>query len=129
MASYLHEEIIEKIKNSPPIGKKKRVKCGNYDTLINIGWMFGESTSRCVEKSVIIYVRYFDKDEARTSFYGIVGLDGDGSANNIVKCTKSLWRKDDLNPEKRVGSLPIMRPLSQVFRLILKIINFIYCKC
>ena len=62
--------------------------------------MLDESISRCVAKSVVIYVGYFDKDEARTSFYGIVDLDGDGSANNIVKCIKSLRRKDGLNPEK-----------------------------
>ncbi|CAF0838331.1 unnamed protein product [Rotaria sordida] len=83
IASYLHEEILEKIKNSP-----------------SIGWMLDESTSRTVEKSLIIYVRYLENDEAKTSFYGILALDGDGSADNIVKCIESLWRADDLNPEK-----------------------------
>lgn len=62
--------------------------------------MLDESTSRTVEKSLIIYVRYFDDGEARTTFYGIIGLDGDGTANNIVNSIKSLWEKDALNPEK-----------------------------
>ena len=62
--------------------------------------MLDESTSRTVEKSVIIYVRYFENNEAKTSFYGILGLDGDGSADNIANSIKSLWEKDGLNPEK-----------------------------
>ena len=62
--------------------------------------MLDESTSRSVEKSLIVYVRYFENGEAKTSFYGILGLDGDGSAINIVNCIESLWRADDLNPEK-----------------------------
>ncbi|CAF3493434.1 unnamed protein product [Rotaria socialis] len=57
VASYLHEEIIEKVRQSP-----------------SIAWMLDESTSRSVEKSVIVYVRYFDEDEAKTSFYGIIGV-------------------------------------------------------
>ncbi|CAF2551925.1 unnamed protein product [Rotaria sp. Silwood2] len=65
-----------------------------------LGWMLDESTSRTVEKSLIIYVRYFENGESKTSFYGVLGLDGDGSASNIVNCIKSLWRKDDLNPGK-----------------------------
>ncbi|CAF4458620.1 unnamed protein product [Rotaria socialis] len=67
VASYLHEEIIEKVRQSP-----------------SIAWMLDESTSRSVEKSVIVYVRYFDEDEAKTSFYGIIGLDGDGVNNGVV---------------------------------------------
>jgi hypothetical protein len=62
--------------------------------------MLDESTSRTVEKSLIIYVRYFDQGEAKTRFYGIIGLNGDGTANNIVNSMKSLWEKDDINPEK-----------------------------
>jgi hypothetical protein len=44
--------------------------------------MLDESTSRTVEKSLIIYVRYFEGGEARTTFYGILGLDGDGTASS-----------------------------------------------
>jgi hypothetical protein len=62
--------------------------------------MLDESTSRTVEKSLIIYVRYFEDVEAKTTFYGILGLDGDGTANNIVNSIKELWKKDDLNPDK-----------------------------
>ncbi len=61
--------------------------------------MLDESTSRTVEKSLIVYVRYFENNESKTSFYGILGLDGDGSADNIVNSIKSLWKKDDLNPK------------------------------
>ena len=64
--------------------------------------MLDESTSRTVEKSVIVYVRYFENNESKTSFYGILGLDGDGSADNIANSIKSLWRKDDLNPKKNM---------------------------
>ncbi|CAF3532023.1 unnamed protein product [Rotaria socialis] len=73
VASYLHEEIIEKVRQSPSIGKEK-IKSNNYDVLIYLAWMLDESTSRSVEKSVIVYVRYFDEDEAKTSFYGIIGV-------------------------------------------------------
>lgn len=62
--------------------------------------MLDESTSRTVEKSIIIYVRYFDDRESKTSFYGIMNLNGDGTASNIVDSIKCLWNKDDLNPEK-----------------------------
>ena len=40
------------------------------------------------------------KMKLETRFHGIVDLDGDGSASNIVKCMKYLWRKDGLNPEE-----------------------------
>ncbi|CAF1376387.1 unnamed protein product [Adineta ricciae] len=83
VASYLHQEIVEKINDSP-----------------SIGWMLDESTSRTVEKSLIIYVRYFEQGEAKTRFYGIIGLSGDGTALNIVNSMKTFWQKDDVNPEK-----------------------------
>ncbi|CAF4346814.1 unnamed protein product [Rotaria sp. Silwood2] len=65
-----------------------------------LGWMIDESTSRNVEKSPIIYVRYFENWESKTNFYEVLGLDGDDSIVNIVNCIKSLWQKDDINPEK-----------------------------
>ena len=64
--------------------------------------MLDESTSRSVEKSLIVYIRYFESGEAKTAFYGILGLNGDGTANNIVNSMKQLWQKDDLNPEKNL---------------------------
>jgi hypothetical protein len=79
---------------------KKTLRFKNIDILDYLGWMLDESTSRSVEKSLIIYVRYFEGGEAKTTFYGILGLDGDGTANNIVNSIKELWEKDDLNPEK-----------------------------
>ena len=57
-----------------------------------------ESTSRTVEKSCIIYVRYIEHDEPKTSYYGLLDLHGDGTAKNIVKCLNELWSKDDLYP-------------------------------
>jgi len=66
----------------------------------SLGWMLDESTSRSVQKSLIIYVRFFEDNEAKTKFYGILELNGDGSAQNIVEFIKSVWQKDDLNPEK-----------------------------
>ncbi len=72
----------------------------NIDILHCLGWMLDESTSRTVEKSLIIYVRCFEDVEVKTTFYGILGLDGDGTANNIVNSIKELWEKDDLNPDK-----------------------------
>ena len=44
-----------------------------------------ETTSRSAEKSCIIYVRYMENFESKTSYYGLLELDGDGTANNIVK--------------------------------------------
>ena len=99
VASYLHEEILEKVKQSPSIGNKNS-NIKNNTFLVYLGWMLDESTSRTIEKSVIIYVRFFEKRESNTSFYGIMGLDGDGSANSIVSSIKSLGRRDDLNPER-----------------------------
>lgn len=72
----------------------------NINVLDCSGWMLDESTSRTTEKSLIVYVRYFDDGKAETRFYGILGLDGDGTAENIANSIKTLWEKDDLNPDK-----------------------------
>jgi hypothetical protein len=60
--------------------------------------MMDESTSRSVEKSCIIYVRYIENFEPKTSYYALVELDGDGSAPNIVKSLAYLWEQDGINP-------------------------------
>ena len=100
VSAYLHDELVGKIKQSSSIGKKK-LKISKYLLSFgSLGWMLDESTSRSVHKSLIIYVRFFENNEARTKFYGILELNGDGSAHNIVESIKSLWQKDDLNPEK-----------------------------
>lgn len=57
-----------------------------------------ETTSRSVEKSCIVYVRYLENFEPKTSYYGLIGLDGDGSAQNIVKSLVRLWEQDGINP-------------------------------
>ena len=59
-----------------------------------------ESTSRATEKNCIVYVRYLDNYEHRTKFYGLINMEGDGSAESIVKKIKELWDKDGLNPSK-----------------------------
>ena len=59
--------------------------------------MLDETTSRSVEKSCIVYVRYIDNFEPKTSYYGLIGLDGDGTAQNIVKSLVHLWEQDDIN--------------------------------
>lgn len=55
-----------------------------------------ESTSRSVEKNCIAYVRYLDEFEPPTGFYKILNLEGDGSANNIVRGITALWNTDAL---------------------------------
>lgn len=55
-----------------------------------------ETTSRTTEKSCIVYVRYLDNFEPRTSFYGLIDLNGDRSAPNIVKSLVRLWEQDDI---------------------------------
>ena len=57
-----------------------------------------ETTSRSIEKSCIVYVRYLENFEPKTSYYGLIGLDGDGSAQNIVNSLTRLWEQDDINP-------------------------------
>jgi hypothetical protein len=57
-----------------------------------------ESTSRTVEKSCIVYVRYLENNQSRTSFYSLLDMGGDGSAENIVERISNIWQKDDLNP-------------------------------
>ena len=59
-----------------------------------------ESTSRSTEKNCIVYVRYLDNYEPRTEFYGLMNMEGDGSAENIVKKIKELWDKNGLIPSK-----------------------------
>jgi len=59
-----------------------------------------ESTSRTTEKNCIVYVRYLDNYEPRTAFYGLINMEGDGSADNIVRKITALWEKDDLIPSK-----------------------------
>ncbi|CAF4511470.1 unnamed protein product, partial [Rotaria socialis] len=80
IASCLHEELVEKIKASPVAA-----------------WMLDESTSRCTEKTCIIYVRYIENNEAKTSYYGLLDLQGDGTAKSIVNTLLILWRKDNIN--------------------------------
>jgi hypothetical protein len=36
--------------------------------------------------------------EAKTSFYGLLDLEGDGNASNIVQKLSYLWKNDDLSP-------------------------------
>ncbi|CAF1341874.1 unnamed protein product, partial [Rotaria sordida] len=81
VAYDVHEELIEKVKNSPAIA-----------------WMMDESTSRTVEKSCIVYVRYLENYHPKTSYYALLDMEGDGTARNIVETISDVWRKDDLNP-------------------------------
>ena len=60
--------------------------------------MMDESTSRTVEKSCIVYVRYFDSYQPKTSYYGLLDMESDGTAANIVETISDVWQKDDLNP-------------------------------
>jgi hypothetical protein len=99
IASYLHEELIEKVKASPVCGMSMLKYLFNRDIcFVLLGWMMDESTSRSTEKSCIVYVRYVEDTEAKTSYYGLLDLQGDGTAKNIVRNLTSLWTKDDLNP-------------------------------
>ncbi|CAF0828501.1 unnamed protein product [Rotaria sordida] len=81
IAAVLHQDLIEKIKNST-----------------SLRWMLDESTSRTTEKSCIIDVHYVENYEAKTAYYGVINLDGDGSAGNIIKALTSMWEKDGLHP-------------------------------
>ncbi|CAF2948053.1 unnamed protein product [Rotaria sp. Silwood2] len=81
IATVLHQELVEKMKNSTALG-----------------WMLDESTSRTNEKSCIIYARYIENYEPKTAYYGLLNLDGDGSAGNIIKALTSMWEKDGLHP-------------------------------
>ncbi|CAF4996534.1 unnamed protein product, partial [Rotaria sp. Silwood1] len=83
IANFLHEELVEKIQLSPVLG-----------------WMMDETTTRTIEKSCIVFVRYVDNFEPKTAYFGLMNLEGDGTAANIVKSISSLWRKDDINPLK-----------------------------
>ena len=65
-----------------------------------LGWLMDESTSRTCEKSCIIYARYVDNYEQRTDFYGLMNMDGDGSAQNIVDKLSALWIEDGINVKK-----------------------------
>ena len=58
-----------------------------------------ESTSRTTQKSLIVYVRYLDNFDSKTSYYCLLDLDGDGTAQNIVDSISYMWKKDDVNPE------------------------------
>ncbi|CAF3920865.1 unnamed protein product [Adineta steineri] len=55
----LHKELVSKAKASPVCG-----------------WMMDESTSRSNAKSSIVYVRYVEDNEARTSYYGLIDFQG-----------------------------------------------------
>ena len=62
-----------------------------------VGWMLDETTSRTVEKSCIVFVRYVDNFEPKTAHYSLINLEGDATAGNIVKSISSIWKKDDIN--------------------------------
>jgi len=65
-----------------------------------LGWMMDETTSRTNEKSCIVYVRYVENYESKTAYYGLLNLDGNGTAINIMKTLTDMWDKDDLHPTK-----------------------------
>ncbi|CAF5131206.1 unnamed protein product, partial [Rotaria sp. Silwood1] len=62
------------------------------------GCMMDESTLRSTGKICIVYVRYIEDNEPKTSYYGLLDLYGDDTAKNIVKSLNCLWTKDDLKP-------------------------------
>ena len=57
-----------------------------------------ESTSRTVEKSCIVYVRYLQNYQPKTSYYCLMDMEGDGSAASIVGKISDVWLNDCLNP-------------------------------
>ena len=59
--------------------------------------MINETTTRTVEKICIVFVRYVDNFEPKTAYFGLMDLEGDGTAANIVKSIASLWKRDDIN--------------------------------
>ncbi|CAF2059013.1 unnamed protein product [Rotaria magnacalcarata] len=83
IASVLHQDLLQKLIKSPVLG-----------------FMMDESISRSIEKNCIVYVRYLEDFEPRTSFYGIVNMEGNGSADNIVKRINKLWERDGLKKSK-----------------------------
>ena len=60
--------------------------------------MMDESTSRSNAKSCIVYTLYFENYKPKTSFYYLLNLDGDGTANSIVNALATMWDKDGLFP-------------------------------
>ena len=68
------------------------------NTVVLLGWMLDESTFRSTNKMCIVYVRYIDGDEPKTAYYGLLDLQDDATANNIVKNLNYLWDIDDLQP-------------------------------
>ena len=60
--------------------------------------MLDESTFKSTNKMCIVYVRYIDDDEPKTSYYGLLDLQGDAIAGNIVTNLNYLWDTDDLQP-------------------------------
>ena len=50
------------------------------------------------QKSCIVYIRYFDSYQPKTSYYGSLDMEGDGTAANRVETISDVWQKDDLNP-------------------------------
>ncbi|CAF2095919.1 unnamed protein product [Rotaria magnacalcarata] len=83
IANVSHKDLLSKLKKSPVLG-----------------FMMDESTSRSIEKNCIVYVRYLEYFEPRTTFYGIINMEGDGSAENIVKNLSTSWENDDLQPSR-----------------------------
>ncbi|CAF1599951.1 unnamed protein product [Rotaria magnacalcarata] len=83
IANVSHKDLLSKLKKSPVLG-----------------FMMDESTSRSIEKNCIVYVRYLENFEPRTTFYGIINMEGDGSAENIVKNLSTSWENDDLQPSR-----------------------------
>ncbi|CAF1446311.1 unnamed protein product [Rotaria sordida] len=91
IAACLHSELVEKIKEK---ASYRYASLEIYFLIIfsNLtGWMMDETTSRSAEKSCIIYVRYMENFESKTSYYDLLELDGDETANNIVKSLVHLW--------------------------------------
>lgn len=99
-SQFLHEELIEKEKASSTVSMyTKLFQCRTKLYALYLGWMMDESTSRTTQKSLIVYVRYLDNFERNTSYYCLIDLDGNVTAQNILDSMSYVWRKDDINPK------------------------------
>lgn len=62
--------------------------------------MIDESNSNTIEKLYIVYVRYIENDEPKTSYYGLLDVHDARTSKSIVQSLKKLWSNDDLCPNQ-----------------------------
>ena len=100
VAQCLHAELIAKVKASSVVGKISLsiVLLSLHVILVLEGWILNAARSKADEELYIVYVRYLENLELKTSYYGLFNLPQTATAKEMAIGLINLWEKDRLKP-------------------------------